>query len=412
MQEPAVGAIVAAVTAEGAILRFVGGCVRNGLLGRPVSDIDAATDAPPEQVVTLLERDGIRAIPTGIEHGTVTALKDGRKIEITTLRVDVETDGRRARVAFTDDWAEDAMRRDFTMNALFLDADGTLYDPVGGLPDLESGLVRFVGDPEQRIREDVLRILRFFRFHVQYGRIGPEPEGLAACARLAGLLPSLAGERVREEMLKLLAARDPAPTVYLMREQGVLTPILPEARNLPCLSALATLTGSQEEADPDPLRRLAALISAGEDAGEGSGEAVAWRLRLSNAERARLLAMVTPAIDIDPAADAPARRRALYRVGADIFRDLVLLDWAQRRADQTNAVPDWVEGGYRVLLATAEGWTRPVLPVGGVDLLELGIPAGPKIGTLLKRLEDWWINQDFAPDREACLAQIQGWRDA
>ncbi|KZC98301.1 CCA tRNA nucleotidyltransferase, partial [Oceanibaculum pacificum] len=404
MLDAATVAILDAVQAEGATIRFVGGCVRDSLLGKPVGDIDAATDAAPDRIVAALEKAGIRAIPTGIEHGTVTALKAGRHIEITTLRRDVETDGRRATVAFTDDWAEDAKRRDFTMNALFLDMDGALYDPVGGLPDLEARRVRFIGDAEQRIREDVLRILRFFRFHVQHGRGMPDADGLAACARLASLLPGLAGERVCAEIMNLLAAEDPAPTLHLMREQGVLTPILPEARNLPRLAALVRLTGHREEADPDPLRRLVALLP---DA--PAGAAVAWRLRLSNAARDRLAAMLAPAVIIDPAADAPARRRALYAVGKEIFRDLVLLDWAQRLADQGNSLPDWVSAGYRVHLAAADHWRRPSLPVTGADLLALGVAPGPAMGRLLKRLEAWWVAADFAPDRAACLAQAREW---
>lgn len=402
VSDPAVISIMQAAMAGGGRVRFVGGCVRNSLMGLPVADIDAATDVQAEEVMRRIEAAGIRAVPTGLDHGTVTAVKDHVKVEITTLRVDVETDGRRARIAYTDDWAEDAKRRDLTMNALFLDPDGTLYDPVGGLADIEAGRVRFVGEAERRIQEDVLRLLRFFRFHAHYGRMAPDEDGLAACKRFAPLLPNLAGERIRDELLKLLAARDPAPTFYLMRQAGVLSHALPEATHLRRLAALTLLTGEMEEAAPDPLRRLASILPDAK-----AGKEVAVRLRLSNAERDRLVAMLKPAADIDPAAEPQARRRLLYAIGDETYRDLVLLDWARRLADQPGAVPAWVEAGYRVQLAAADGWVRPKLPVNGEDAMALGIPTGPAVGKLLKQVEGWWADADFRPDREACLARLK-----
>lgn len=401
VSDPAVAAIMAAAMAGGGRVRFVGGCVRNSLMGLPVADIDAATDVPAGEVMRRIETAGIRAVPTGLDHGTVTAVKDHVKVEITTLRVDVETDGRRARIAYTDDWVEDAKRRDLTMNALFLDPDGTLYDPVGGLADIEAGRVRFVGVAEQRIQEDVLRLLRFFRFHAHYGRMAPDEAGLAACTRFAPLLSSLAGERVRDELLKLLAARDPAPTFYLMRQAGVLSHALPEATHLRRLAAMTLLTGDMEEAAPDPLRRLASILPDAKAA-----KNVAARLRLSNADRDRLAAMLKPAADIDPAAETADRRRLLYAIGAETYRDLALLDWARRLADQPGAVPAWVEAGYRVQLAAADGWVRPKLPVNGEDAMALGISTGPAVGRLLKQVEVWWMNADFRPDRAACLAKL------
>src|SRR5215468_4177027 len=252
-------AVMAALAAAGGEARFVGGCVRDALLGRKVSDIDIATHEPPERVMNLLSRAGIKAIPTGIKHGTVTAVVGVRHFEITTLRRDVETYGRHARVEYTDDWAADAARRDFTMNALFCSADGTIYDPFGGLADLRAQRVRFVGDPAERIREDVLRLLRFFRFHAHYGKPPPDPPALAACRDLAHLLPTLSGERVCAETLKLLSAPQPADVVDLMRESGVLAHFLPEATGIDRMRALVAAEAVAPRdlvPRPDPLRRL------------------------------------------------------------------------------------------------------------------------------------------------------------
>jgi poly(A) polymerase len=255
--ERVVAAVLAALGADGAVVRFVGGCVRDTLLARPIGDIDIATPDPPDTVLTLLEAAAIKAVPTGIAHGTITAVVPPRHFEITTLRRDVETFGRHARVAFTDDWAADAARRDFTMNALFLDAAGRVFDPVGGLADLRAGRVRFVGDAAARIREDVLRLLRFYRFHAHYGRGAPDAAARRACRELSALLPGLSGERVATELFKLLAAPDPVPTIDLMAEDGVLAVLLPEARRRDRLAGLVVL-----EDAADPLRRLAALLVA------------------------------------------------------------------------------------------------------------------------------------------------------
>ncbi|MFQ5959208.1 MAG: CCA tRNA nucleotidyltransferase, partial [Alphaproteobacteria bacterium] len=231
-------AVVDALRAQGAEVRFVGGCVRDAVAGRKVTDVDIATPDPPETVIRLLEAAGIRVVPTGIKHGTVTAVVARRPFEITTLRRDVETYGRHAKVAFTDDWTADAARRDFTINALFCAPDGTLYDPFGGLDDLRAGRVRFVGDAVQRIREDVLRLLRFFRFYAHYGRPPPDAEALAACRAMALALPSLSGERVCAELLRLLAADDPAAVLELMIEADVLEFVLPEVAGVGALAEL------------------------------------------------------------------------------------------------------------------------------------------------------------------------------
>jgi poly(A) polymerase len=375
-------AVLAALRGEG---RFVGGCVRDALMGRAVGDIDIATPLTPEEVTRRLTAAAIKVVPTGLAHGTVTAVVAGRPFEITTLRRDVETDGRHARVAFTDDWAEDAKRRDFTMNALFLDADGAVFDPVSGLADLHARRVRFVGDPMMRIREDVLRILRFYRFHAHYGAAEADPAARAACRALAHLLPNLSRERVAAELMKLLAAPDPVPALRLMKEDGVLAAILPEARPLDHLAALIPL-----EPAPDPIRRLAALM-------DGGAEEVAERLRLSTADRERLVILARAPAPIDLAADEHAQHRALYRLGADRYRDLVLLGAAESGdADRAHT-----------LLARADRWPVPKFPLRGADVTKAGVPAGPAVGRLLSAIEAWWQEGDFGADRAQCLAELK-----
>jgi poly(A) polymerase len=397
MTAPETRAVIAALTADGAEVRFVGGCVRDALIGRPVKDIDIATHDEPAAVIRLLERANIRAVPTGLSHGTVTAVVDHAHFEITTLREDVETFGRRARIAFTDDWMRDASRRDFTFNALFCAPDGTLFDPFGGLEDLKAGRVRFVGDPETRIREDVLRLLRFFRFHAHYGKGAPDTAGLAACRRLAKLLPSLSGERVAGEMLRLLLAPDAAGVVALMLRERVLEPILPELTDVDRLSALIEI--ESEAAEPDAVRRLASLI--GKDG--GAAAAVAERLRLSNRQSERLVAMAAGEPHVTPTDDARVQRRELYRLGRELYRDLALLSWADALREGRGEEA----GRYRALIAAAEAWQPVFLPVKGADVLDLGIERGPEVGRLLMELEEWWIGGDFRAGREECLAKLK-----
>lgn len=383
MTAPESVALVAALTRDGAEVRYVGGCVRDAVLGRPVKDVDLATDAPPEAVVRLLEAAGVRAVPTGFEHGTVTAVVDGRPYEVTTLRRDVETDGRRAVVAFGTDWREDAARRDFTMNAMSLAPDGTLYDYFGGVEDARAGLVRFIGDPERRIREDMLRILRFYRFHAHYGRGEPDPDGLAACAALAGSLPGLSAERVRNELLRLLEAPAPGATVALMCAHGALSHWLPEAGSTARLDALVRLEA--RHAQPDTIRRLAALLPADAVVAAAVGE----RLRLSNAAAARLCA----ALDL-ARGDAPNPVHAtLYRRGAETVLDAAL--WRLAGDSESDSWSD--------ALAGAKNWTPVAFPLRGQDLLELGVPPGPSVGEIMRAVEDWWVAEAFAPDRAACL---------
>jgi len=388
MSEPATAAVLGALAGAGGAARFVGGCVRDALLGRAIKDIDVATPLPPEEVMRRLEAARIKAVPTGIAHGTVTAVVPPRHFEVTTLRRDVETFGRHARVAYTDDWAEDARRRDFTMNALFLDTAGNVFDPVGGIGDLRSGRVRFVGDASTRIREDVLRLLRFYRFHAHYGRGAADAEARAACRALAPLLPTLSGERVAAELLKLLAAPDPLPTLRMMAEDGVLAVLLPEARRLDRLTALLAL-----EPAPDALRRLGALLD-----GDALGAAaVAERLRLATDQRERLAALTAPPVAIDLAGDERAQRRALHRLGADLYRDLVLL----RAAERSEAAAP------RRLLALAASWRPSQFPLKGRDVTALGISPGPEVGRLLAEVEQWWEEGDFTADRKALLAELK-----
>lgn len=387
MAEPAVAAVMAALEAAGGpgAARFVGGCVRDALLGRAVADIDIATVLTPPQVTEALKAAGLRAVPTGVGHGTVTAISDRRGFEITTLRKDVETDGRRAVVAFTEDWAEDAARRDFRLNALYLERSGRLHDPTGGgLADARAGRIVFVGDARTRIREDYLRALRFFRFLAWFGREAPEPDALAAVAELAPGVTGLSGERVSKELLKLLAAPDPREAVRLMDGTGVLAVVLPGTLNRARFEQAVVIS-------QDPELRLAALLP--DDPAAVAG--LAARLRLSRAQTERLKAAASPGPALDGA--VAAARRALYVDGAATFRDRVLLRWAEAPEAGAEA---------QALLALAGGWTRPVFPLGGEDVKALGVPPGPEMGRLLKAAEAWWIGEDFRPGRAQALERL------
>lgn len=390
MVEPATLTVLGAFAAGGVEARFVGGSVRDALLGRPIGDIDIATPAPPERVIELLDKRGIKVVPTGLAHGTVTAITGTppRHFEITTLRRDVETYGRRARVAFDADWAADAARRDFTINAIYLDPGGTIHDPVGGFADLRAGRIRFVGDPVTRITEDVLRILRYYRFEARFGIGKGDSQARAACRATAGLLPNLSAERIAQELVKLLESPDPAPALQMMQEDGVLAVILPEGRRLDRLRQMTAI-----EPEPDPLRRLAALI----DVDRENAGALAERLRFSNAWRDRLQDLAAP-WPIDPQANTPAQRRALYSLGVERYRDLALLLAAEGAASRDR---------LGELLALAREWTPPVFPLAGRDVTSLGVPAGPEVGRLLGAVHAWWEAGDFTADRAACLAYLQ-----
>jgi len=362
--------------------RYVGGCVRDTILKRPIGDIDIATPLFPEEIMRRLAAAKIKAVPTGIDHGTITAVTETRPYEITTLRRDVETFGRQARVAFSADWKEDSARRDFTMNALYLNDEGEVFDYHDGVKDLRAGKVRFVGDPKTRIREDVLRLLRFYRFHAWYGRGEADAAARAGCRASIPLLPTLSGERVQAELLKLLGAKDPLPSLTLMQEDGALQRILPKTRGLDVLTRLVKL-----EPKPDALRRLAALVG-------GEGDALARKLKFSNADRERLAALNET---VSLTGDAAEQRRLLHRLGRDLYSDRVLLTAAL--ADDTANV--------KKLLAAAAKWKPVAFPLRGADIAAAGVPEGPAIGKLLAALEAWWEDGDFKATRKQCLAELQ-----
>lgn len=398
MTAPPVSAVLDALEAEGGpdCARFVGGCVRNTLIGRAPDDIDIATRLTPDAAVRALEAAGLRAVPTGIDHGTVTAISGGRPFEITTLRRDVTTDGRRATVAFTDDWAEDAARRDFTLNALYAGRDGTLHDPVGcGAEDARAGRIVFVGDPEQRLREDYLRSLRFFRFLAWYGRGEPDAAALAACAAAKDGLSSLAAERVSKELLKLLAADDPRPAVAAMARAGVLGAVIPEAANLDRLGALVEIESGQLF-ETDPLLRLAAL--APDD--QVAAARVAQRLRLSNEQRDRLVAALAPEPTLKSWMSPREIRRGVYLAGGRAFRDRVKLAWAA--SARSAAAIQW-----RGMIALADGWTAPEPPLTGEDVIKAGVPKGPLVGRVLAEVEAWWIDHDFIDDKLSAVEKLK-----
>lgn len=405
MAEPETQAVWAAITAGGGEARFVGGCVRNALLNRPAADIDIATVEPPERVIELLGAAGIRAIPTGIEHGTVTAIAGERHYEITTLRVDVETDGRHARVRFVDDWQADAARRDFTINSLSCTPEGYIYDPFGGIDDLAHGQIRFVGLAKERIAEDLLRVLRFFRFFAVYGRPPAGIDALAACRAAAPRLAGLSADRVREEMFRLLLAPNPADTILLMHGEKVLEVLLPEAGDVGRLRLVAwleTTAMNMDSIQPDALRRLAALLDTDPD----GAAAVARRLNLSKVDSARLIAVTAPVFTPHADDDGPTRRRLMQRHSAETVRDVALLTWAAARSVAPHGQAGDTEG-WQALLAETETWTPKELPIDGDDILALGIEAGPRIGELLDAMTRWWEKGDFEADRDDCLATLR-----
>ena len=383
----------------------VGGCVRDALMDRPVVDVDLATVHPPETVKARLAEAGIQTLDIGIDHGTVVASFETKQFQITTLRVDVETDGRHATVAYTDDWTADASRRDFTMNALYADLDGNVFDPLGGMADVEARRVRFIGDPNERIQEDALRILRFFRFHAQFDLPAFDEPGLAACRDHFDLLADLSGERVRDELFKILMA----PATGWMRNEAALFDLFPKL--FPAEPALEVAAGlsfiaAREDALElrDPLRRLAMLLP-----GPDGAAAAATRLRLSNADAARLRSMGGCPPGMTPKLYPHTRKLRLYALGPDAWRDAVVLSWARAEA-AAEAAPDVQvapEADWLELLRFPEQWTVPEFPLKGADVIAAGVPEGPEIGRHLAAVENWWMIRDFRPDHAACLAKLK-----
>ncbi|WP_033068134.1 CCA tRNA nucleotidyltransferase [Thalassospira australica] len=406
-----------AIAQHGGRARFVGGVVRDALLKRDLIDVDIACDLPPEQTQTALEKAGVRVIPTGLKHGTVTAITEAGAYEITTLRVDVLTDGRHAEVAFTDSWLEDAKRRDLTFNAIYCDLDGTVYDPFDGETDLRDGRVRFIGVAESRIAEDFLRILRFFRFQAWFGRPPIDPIGAEACRNAAKGLLDISVERIRDELFKLLASRSPASTIGDMIGFGVLPVILPQLTHTDCLRIMQWLDSTalaDPTVRPDPLRRLAALFSSngaddddkGQEDNLAAAEKFARGLRLSNEETGRFAGMVAHAPLIHPKMPDDTIRRDLYRMGATAFRDAVLLAWSTRAAVPPRCSSAENEK-WKTLLQAAKNWQPVKLPIQGRDILDARLaPAGPRIGELLKQAEEYWLDHAFAPDRNELMTYL------
>lgn len=472
MSDPATQAVLAPLVnsdaSEPAIL-FVGGCVRDALLGRPVVDVDMATVYAPEEVMRRLDAAGVGYHTPGLEHGTVAAHMDGRAFEITTLRVDVETDGRHARVAYTGDWALDASRRDFTMNALYADANGNVFDPLGGLADIEARRIRFIGDPNERIHEDALRILRFFRFNAQLEGSQLSPEGLAACRIHVGMLDHLSGERIREEVFKLLVT---SSAVWILSESAfteVLQHVLPQLTDVAGSIGLSSVVTLEENfAEPDSLRRLTALIEnypwrKADDVSSliHDAEEISSRLRLSRDEARRLRSMIERPHDLVPRAEHVSKksardvkewthlealfpipriqtlrrkwakeeraktqhvenmrgpvdinRRHFYVLNDQSWRDAVLLNWADHHTDVAEASQD--VGGLRFdpdadwlgLLKLPDRKSRSLFPLRGADVISFDVEPGPEISRLLKEVESWWIDGDFEADRDECLAEL------
>jgi poly(A) polymerase len=351
--------------------RVAGGAVRDSLAGRPISDIDLATPRPPQEVTEVLTQAGVRVVPTGFAHGTVTAVVQGRGFEITTLRHDVETDGRHAVVAFTDDWQADALRRDFTINAMSMARDGTVYDYFGGVADLAAGRVRFVGDAAARIHEDYLRILRYFRFYARYASQPPDADTTAALVEGIPGLARLSVERVWAELRLILGAEDLSESVALMRRLGIWQAVVPEAMHVERLAGLP----------PDPILRLTAMLS-------GDALALALRLKLSNHDRDRLVRLAAT-----PAPRADDDEAALRRLLAD-----------HPAADLIDRV--WLDGGPAELRQRLAAMKRPVFPLIGRDVVALGVPQGPQVGDLLRRVRQWWLDGGCVADVTACRAEL------
>jgi len=386
--------LLALLSAGDGEARVAGGAVRNALLGEKIADIDIATTLPPWRVTELVTRAGLSVHATGLAHGTVTVVvhvgDETHAFEVTTLRVDTETDGRRAKVAFTNDWVADATRRDFTINAMFCDADGTVHDPLGGYDDLVSRTVRFAGDPDARITEDYLRILRFFRFHARYGTGDMDGTALKACIDHKSALSHLSGERVRAEILKLLIARNAIETIAVMDRHGIFQCAFPAELRLAPLEHMRAIDDAND-LPADGELRLCVLIDP--------HQAPLDRLRLSNEQRDRILTVPTDE-SLSPGLRDAERKIVLYQMGKDRFRDAVRCRWAL----SDDAIDDT---GWLDLLRLPDNWPVPVFPVKGGDLIKLGINSGPELGDKLQALEDWWMAAGFPDDRNEILSQLQ-----
>ena len=391
LKDGALARLLSLLDRDGEEARVVGGAVRNALIRLPFDEVDIATTAVPDEVTRRAAAAGLKAIPTGAEHGTVTVVIDGKPFEVTTLRVDIETYGRKAKVSFGRDWAKDAARRDFTINALSVSADGKIHDYVGGLADIAAHKVRFIGEPAQRIAEDYLRILRFFRFHAWYAHGPPDAAGLHACVVARAGLETLSRERVRMELMKLLVAPRATPTLAVMAETGILGTVL---GGVPLLASFENMAKVEAAigAPADAVQRLGALgVATMEDA-----ERLSERLRLSNAEFERLMALEYW-WRVKPAAGEHAARVLLYQLGTKSFVDRALVAWSRSDAGAADAA-------WRQLATLAQRWIAPMFPLKAQDFLSRGVPKGPPMGAALRAAEQAWVDADFPDDRAAIEA--------
>jgi poly(A) polymerase len=380
LNDPKLQAVLSVLNSAGET-RVAGGAVRNALMGVEISDVDLATTVLPQDVIALAKAAGFGVHPTGIEHGTVTIINQGKPFEVTTLRRDIETDGRHAKVTFTDNWHVDALRRDFTMNAMYCDAAGKVFDFTTGYLDIQRKRVRFVGDSEARIKEDYLRILRLFRFHACYGKGSPCPVGLAASVKLKSGLKNISAERIRQELFKLLVAPRAIETLKVMAASGILKTLLPFNENWRLVKRLPL----------DPVLRIFAIANFPADLKE--------KLRLSNEEATRIESLIA-APQLSPKLMAKERRALLFMMGKGAWLDACALAHAQSPAALQN--DNWL-----ALRNLPNTWTIPTLPIGGKDLLAQGIPAGPKLGMLLQLAQDYWMAGDFLASREELLTYLE-----
>jgi poly(A) polymerase len=391
--------LINAFAESGAPMRFVGGSVRDALLGKAVKDVDVATSLVPDDVIKLLTKAGIKSIPTGIDHGTVTAVIDKKHFEITTLRKDVSTDGRWAEVAYTDDWKEDASRRDFTMNALYLSPQGEVFDYFGGAEDAKAGRVRFIGSAEKRIREDYLRILRFFRFHAWYGKSEPNREALAACRNEAANMAKLSGERIQQEMLKLLAAPHCHLTISLMQEYDVLPSLL--GLNLRDTGMLSRFDKLQETESFPPALKLMGFMMSSDFPADAALDRLHEKLKLSKANTEILHRAFLHYDEIHPDLALAVQKKLIRRLKADHFRHVILTAWAHGN--------DFIAANhpYMNMLKLATEWQQPIFPVTGDDLIALGIKPGKGMGELLEGLDHLWEESDYKLSKAELLKRVQ-----
>ena len=397
-------AIFQALQANGKEARFVGGCIRNAVFGLPVNDIDIATPETPTQVMKLLNTANIKTIPTGIAHGTVTAVINSKAFEITSLRIDVKNHGRHATVLYTDDWLSDAKRRDFTINSMSSNIHGDIFDPLNGLEDLGKRHIRFVGIAKARIEEDLLRLLRFFRFHATFGGSSLDRDAISACRAFAPRLNELSAERIQSELFKILEAPNPAETLILMKGERILEHFLPEAQNFGRLRTISWLETSAIKVDsvyPNVIRRLAAILPTDKN----GHKKVTKRLNLSKMQCNQIAIMTNNTCCPSPEMSQTEQQQALFTLGANNFRNLTLLNWSQELSTETRhphkRTKQWLD-----LIDFADNWQKPICPVKGSDLTDLGLKQGPVFGEILNEVEYWWCKGAFKADRKQCMEKI------